>query len=170
MLGIKIYRILTFILLPFAVYISLNVIGTLFMSMGNVGLLLLNFIIASVPVYIFTSSYFLFYGIFKAKGCKYGLKDWIKINGFISILFALLMGFISILLFLVFSNKALMTQFIAQLDSKQFPGAEFINKTQIIRMLKVFIAVMFPFSIILIVHIVFTFRAIKRYSHIFDEA
>lgn len=169
MKGIKTYRILTYILLPFAAYLSLNILGSLVMSLGNVGLLLSNFIIACLPIYIFTSSYFLFNGVFKAKSCKHGLKDWIKVNAYVSILFAAIMILCALAMFMVFSNKELTAQLMAEFNSKNLPGIDQVNKDQLIRLIKIYLSVMLPFSIVLVIHIALTFKALKLYSHVFDE-
>ncbi len=169
MAGLKFYRILTFILLPFAGYLTLNIVSSLIMSIGNVALLLANFILACLPIYIFTSSYFLFNGIFKAKSCKYVLKDWIKVNAFVSILFAVFMILGSLAILIALSDKTIAAQILGQFDTKNFPGIDKISKDQFFQLLKIFLGVMLPFSILLLVHIVFTFKAIKLYGHVFDE-
>lgn len=170
MLGLKIYRILTFILLPFALFLIINIAGSLLISLGNPLMLLSNFILACLPIYIFTSSYFLLFGIFKAKNCKSSLKDWIKINSYISIIFSLLMIIGSAAILLALNNQAMQKELIDKIATQQMSGLP--NKmpvAQILQLLKTSVSIMLPFSIILLVHIAFTYRNLKLYKHLFDE-
>ncbi|MBC7722300.1 MAG: hypothetical protein H7068_09770 [Pedobacter sp.] len=171
MLGLKIYRILTFILLPFALFLILNITGSLVISLGNPLMLLSNFILACLPIYIFTSSYFLLFGVFKAKKCKSSLKDWIKINSYISIIFSLLMIMGSVAILLALNNQAMQKELMDKIATQQMSGMpNQMPIAQILQLLKTSVSIMLPFSIILLVHIAFTFRTLKLYRHLFDEA
>ena len=170
MAGLKIYRILTFILLPFAFVLLLNITASLFASLGNPLLLLSNFILACLPIYIFSSSYFLLFGVFKAKSCKQSLKDWIKVNAYVSIVFSVLMVIGSFAILMALNNKAMQAELMAKLSAQAMPGMTNQNANQLLQLLKTSVYIMLPFSIVLLVHIVFTFKAIKLYGHVFDEA
>lgn len=170
MAGLKIYRILTYILLPFALLLILNIAGSLVMSFGVPLLLLSNFILACLPIYIFTSSYFLLFGVFKAKNCKHSLKDWIKVNAYVAILFSVLMIMGCFAILMAINNPVLLTELMSKLNTQGMPGVTKQNNVQLIQLLKTSVYIMLPFSIALLAHIIFTFKAIKLYGHVFDEA
>lgn len=170
MKGLKIYRILTFILLPFAAFLVLNIAGSLLVSLGNPLMLLSNFILACLPVYIFTSNYFLSFGVIKQKPCKPTLKDWIKVNAYVSIVFSVLMIMGSVAILLALSNKALQQELMGKVTAQQMPGLPSkMPVTEVLQLLKLSVYIMLPFSIILLVHLVFTFKIIKFYSTLFNK-
>ncbi len=169
MAGLKIYRILTFILLPFAFILLLNITAGLLTSLSNPLLLLSNFILACLPIYIFSSSYFLLFGVFKAKSCRHSLKDWIKVNAYVSIVFSLLMVTGSFAILVALNNKVMLAELMAKISTQAMPGMASQNANQLLQLLKTSVYIMLPFSIALLVHIVFTFKAIKLYGYVFDE-
>ncbi len=170
MLGLKIYRILSFILLPFGALLALNLIGSLLTSLGNPLLLLVTFIMAGAPVYIFASSWFFFNGIRKDKKCKPSLKDWIKVNAFVSVVFITFMLLCCFVFFFLLTNPTILKDVMSKMPSQQMPGMPQLNGAQVLQIMKVFTSFMFPFSLILLAHIIFTFRYVKVYSYLFEEA
>jgi len=166
----NVYRILTYILLPFGAILTLNALNSLLSALSNPILLIFTFVMACVPLYIFTSSYFFFNGVQKAKPCKASLKEWIKVNAVVSIIFAVIMFLCSFMIMAVLTNPQMITNALNQMTAQQ---AQVLNKMtpgEIVRLLKIFTAIMLPFSTLLIVHIVMTFGMLKRYNHVFDRA
>jgi hypothetical protein len=170
MTSLKIYRVLSFILLPFAAFLSLNLIGSLLASLSNPLLLLTTFIMACAPVYIFTSSWFFFNCIRKDKKCKPSLKDWIKVNAVVTLVFIAFMLLSCIGFLFLFNNPTVFNEIMSKMPSRQMPGMQQLNVTQVLQVMKVFASIMLPFSLILLVHIIFTFRFIKIYGYLFEEA
>jgi hypothetical protein len=170
MAGLKIYRILTYILFPFALLLVFNIIQTLPISFGVPLLLLSNFILACLPIYIFASSYFLLFGVFKAKSCKHSLKDWIKVNAYVAIVFSVFMIIGCLAILMALNNPVLLAELTSKLNTQGMPGVTKQNNTQLLQLFKMSVYIMLPFSIALLAHIVFTFKAIKLYAHVFDEA
>ncbi len=122
---------------------------------------------ACVPLYIFTSSYFFFTGVQKAKPCKPSLKEWIKANAIVSILFAALMFLCSLAIMVALTNPQIFTEAMKQMPANRSQG---LTPVQIQEAFKIFAAIMLPLSIILVVHIILTFRLLKLYNHVFNKA
>src|SRR5437764_1519642 len=80
-----VYRLLTFILLPIAVIIGIVDITVLSLALATPSALLLVFAIACIVIYVFTSFSFLTNGIIGGRQCKPSLRDWIRVNAFVSI-------------------------------------------------------------------------------------
>lgn len=168
MKGLILQRINSYILIPIGILLALNVLNGLIIAISNPLLLFVHFIIACVPIYIFTSSYFLFSGIIKGKKCKASLKDWIKINAFVSMLFIAIIGICSISVYMILSSPQILQEVFNKIPTNQFPGGA-PSETQLISLLKIFISIMLPFSILLLLHIIKTFKLIKKYPSVFID-
>jgi hypothetical protein len=155
--------------LPFGVLFAMNVINSLLSVFSNPVLLFTTFLLAGVPIYIFASSKFLFSGIQKAKPCSSKLKEWIKVNAIVSILFAALMFLASLGAIIVIQNPALITQAIQQMNAQQKELVVEMTPHQMKQFLTIVVAMMLPFSIILVIHIILSFRLLKIYHYVFDK-
>src|SRR3954470_1418467 len=82
-----VYRLLTFILLPIAAILGFLDISLLLLALANPAALLPVFAIACIVIYVFTSFFFLIKGILGGMQCKPSLRDWIRVNAFVSIAF-----------------------------------------------------------------------------------
>lgn len=164
----SLYRILSYILLPVGGLLAFNTIQGLLVSLANPLLLIITFVMACVPLYIFTSTYFFFNGVMKAKPCKPSLKEWIKANAVVSIIFTALMFLCSLMALAVLGNPQLLMETIKQMPAYQQDATK-MAPAEIIKLFKLFVAIMLPLSIILIVHIIMTFNMLKQYKHVFDE-
>lgn len=159
------YRIINIIVLPLSAYLAINVLMSIIVSLTNPLLLLFEFIIACVPLYAFTSNYFYNKGIKKAQSCKPALKDWIKVNAYVSFIFALFMIFLCMMMWVVLNDQKMLKQVIDQLILTAPSG---VSETELVRYMKIMVAVCLPFFLLLIIHIIITFRLLKQYRHIFD--
>lgn len=167
--SLKVYRIITYILLPFGGLFAFNALSSILGSFTNPLMLLISAFLACVPIYIFSSSKFLFTGILKAKPCSYRLKEWIKANAVISILFAAIMLLASLGAMAIIQNPGMINQSIQQMTGQQKEIMSQLTPQQIEQMLKLVIAIMLPFSILLIIHIVLSFQLLKLYNYVFDK-
>ncbi len=161
------YRILSFILLPIAALIALFGFFALLAALSNPGFLLGVFMLAGIVIYVFTSYSFLSKGIIAGGRCKPSLRDWIRVNAFVSIAFAVL-SFIQGLVFL--SDKSFQKQAqdmgmsMAAHSTHNAPiTAEYI--TQVMRGT---IYVMFALAVLLLVHISLTFRLMRQHKEVFE--
>ncbi|MDI9364062.1 MAG: hypothetical protein QM541_03855 [Flavobacterium sp.] len=167
MLGIKIYRILTFILLPIEVLMGLLALLMLVMSLGNIGVLLPVFMISCTVIYTFSSFRFLNSGIEQHKPLKASLKHWIKVNGYVCIGFCLLMitQIITLLLHPEVLQEMYQQMMVMQskMQGQKLPIQVFKNA-----MIVMFCG-MLTYAVLLLVHTFMSFRFVKQYQHLFDE-
>lgn len=167
MTGIKIYRILTFILLPIEVLMGLLALLMLVVSLGNIGALLPVFMISCTVIYTFSSFRFLNSGIEQQKPLKASLKQWIKVNGYVSTAFAMMMVLqLTTLLFRPEILDEMFTQVMAmqnKMKGQKVPPQFFKN------VITVMIYGMLTYAIILLVHTIMSFRFVQHYQHLFDE-
>jgi hypothetical protein len=161
------YRIINIIVLPVSVFIGLQVIGSLMIAFSNPPLLLMAFVMACVPIYAFTANYFYNKSIRKGEPCKASLKEWIKANAIVSIIFSVFGLIISLVMLAVLNSPELFNQAWSQLPpdaTAQVSQDDFKQK------LKILCYILLPFSIILLTHIIITFRLISRYRHMFGNS
>lgn len=165
----KIYKILTYLLYPFALLFAINVVSSVLVSLTNPAMLLIFFILACVPLYVFFSSKFFFLGILQAKPCKKSLKDLIIVNAVVSILFSLFILLGCLMVMSVIDNPDVIKEMTSQMTQMQQQAFAKFTPQEIIKILKMFVAIFVPFSLILITHIILTFNLVKRFNHIFTE-
>lgn len=167
MIGIKIYRILTFILLPIEILMGLMALLMLVMSLGNIGVLLPVFMISCTVIYIFSTFRFLNSGIEQHKPLKASLKQWIKVNGYVCVGFCILM--ITQIITLLLHPEVLqeMYQQMMTMQSKM-QGQKLSIQVFKNMMLGIFCA-MLTYAVLLLVHTFMSFRFVQQYQHLFDE-
>src|SRR3954453_10388601 len=123
-----VYRILTFILLPIAALMGFIDISLLLMALANPAALLPVFAIACIVIYIFTSLSFLTKGITDGRQCKPSLRDWIRVNAYVSIAFGGL-GIIEYITLL--KNKNIAAEVIKQaMQQQNIPAGMTIDQLQ----------------------------------------
>jgi hypothetical protein len=160
-----IYRLLSFILLPIAVIIGFIDISLLLLALANPAALLLVFAIACIVIYVFTSFSFLTKGIISGRQCKPSLRDWIRVNAFVSIGLCCL-GIRDYII--IVNNKSMVGEIVKQAIQQQTipPG---MTAPQLEQMLLKFLFFFFIFSIVLIAHMLLSFRLLRQYSYLFKE-
>jgi len=158
-----VYRVLTFILLPIAAIFGFIDLSLLLMALANPAALLPVFAIACIVIYVFTSLSFLTKGIMGGRQCKPSLRDWIRVNAFVSIAFSAL-GIIEYITLL--SNKTVVAAVVKQAMQQQSLPAG-MSAGQLEQMLLSFLFFFFIFSIVLLIHIYMTFRLLKQFDYLF---
>lgn len=162
---IKLYTVLSYLLIPIALFFAFLDILILLTSLANPSALIMVFIVACLVIYTFTSFKFLKQGIQKEQIQSKKLKDWIKVNSFVS-LFLCSLFFINSISILV-STDLVLIGFINDFLQQQsgFP-AEITSKMilSILRVVSIFLLIT---GIIGIVHIRTTFRLLKQNDHLF---
>lgn len=158
-----VYRLLTFILLPIAALLGFIDISFLLLAFANPAALLPVFAIACIVIYVFTSMSFLTKGIISGKQCKPSLRDWIRVNAFVSIAFSGL-GIIEYITLL--NNKTVAGEVVQQaLQQQTIPQG--MNAATLEQILMKFLFYFFLFSIVLVVHILLSFRLLKQFDYLF---
>ena len=126
-----IYRILSYILLIVAAFIGIGVLAGFFIALANPALLLNIFIAAAVVMYSISSFLFLINGIDGKKQLKTGMKDFIRVNGFVALFFCIMNLFQSIT---VIMNPAVLNEAVTQLP--QMTTGQQLPKEMILKVLK----------------------------------
>ena len=159
-----IYRILSYILLIVAAFIGIGVLAGFFIALANPALLLNIFIAAAVVMYSISSFLFLINGIDGKKQLKTGMKDFIRVNGFVALFFCIMNLFQSIT---VIMNPAVLNEAVTQLP--QMTSGQQLPKEMILKVLKATMWFLLFYSILLFVHIQISFRLLKQYAHLFGQ-
>lgn len=168
MRSLKIFRILSYIMLPIGGLFGLIALLTLIPALVNPSMWLMLFLFASVVIYTFTSFTFLTKGIERNARCKPSLKDWIKVNAYVS----LVMGgmfFINAIGILSLGPVAL-SDFVTQMIEAQPNLPKGMRPDFIISLLKTVAGFMLVVSIIVIAHIILTLGMIKKFGHLFTPS
>lgn len=163
---LTIYRIFSYILLIIALFLGLAVVLALFLALANPALLLNVFVAAAVVMYSISSFLFLINGIDGKKNQKLGIKDFIRVNAFVAIVFAVMNIFQSAN---VIMNPTILNEAIAKM-----PNLTTANQTipigLILKVMKAIMWFLLLYSIILLVHIQVSFRFLKQFEHLFTTS
>ena len=164
---VQIFKVLTYLLIPVALLFGFMAVLVLPTALVNPALLIVVFIFSCIAIYSFASLRFVTTAINRAKNCNPSLKDWIKINGYISVgtAFMFLLNSIGILMlrpieFNEFVSKAMETQ--SNLPSSITPA--FVGQ-----MLKYTAIFMLITSTIILVQTRIQFVFLKAYSYVFES-
>jgi hypothetical protein len=161
------YRIVSYVLIVIAGLLGLVDLFSLVVALSNPFLLLSVFILTGVIIYSFTSFSFLLKGIQGGRQCKPTLKDWIKVNAYVSVAFGLLVLVQNISFF---SNPANMTDVLKQVNDMQgklkTPG---VSTQAVIGTLKGVLYFMIVYALLLLSHVFITLRLVRDYGRVFGE-
>jgi hypothetical protein len=164
---LTIFRILTFILLPFAAMFGFMDILFLLSALVNPALLLIVFILGAFVIYTFVSLQFLTRGIDTGLACKPGLRDWIRVNAFVSLFLGVM--FLLNALSIFFTNDITLRQYVSQFMQAQPNIPAMLNVELFMTIMKGMAYFMFFLSIILLAHIQINFKLMKKYAHLLSE-
>jgi len=139
----------------------------LFPALANPAMLLPVFMTAAFVIYTFTSLRFLTKGIDINKPCKPSLRDWIRVNAFVSSFMGIMLLANALAIF--FMNDTLLRQMLKDVLEKQVNVPPMLNIELFVKMVKLAVWFMLFVSIIMLVHIVLNFRLMKQYKHLFQE-
>lgn len=163
--ALKIFRILSYIMIPIACLFGLMGFLILIPALMNPSMWLMLFLFASIVIYTFSSFKFLSSGIERNARCKPSLKDWIKVNAYVS----LVMGgmfFINAIGILSLGPVAL-NDFVTQMIDSQPNLPKGIKPELIISILKTVAGFMLVASIIIVAHVILGLRMVKKFGHLF---
>jgi hypothetical protein len=162
-----IYRVLTFVLLPFAALLGFFALVMFFIGLANPIVLLPVCIMACFTIYAVCCTIFLVKGIGKQQACKPSLKDWIKVNGYVTAAMAV-MSFINSFS-LLFYPKAQLMKLAGELLAAQPVKPEGITVEAVVSILIGLSYVMLVFSVVVLIQLSLSFRLLKKYQHLFDS-
>lgn len=159
-----VYKILSFLLLPVAVFFGLICLLGLVTALENPSMLVSVFLFACMVIYIITAFIFLTKGIDSNRRCKPVLRDWIRINGIITFIFFVLaaISFITIK-----AKPSFLYEGMKQwTNTATLPSG--VTATDLQTAMSSLINFFIVLSIVLIVHVSITFHLMRRYSFVFE--
>jgi hypothetical protein len=159
------YRALSYILIPFGAILGFLALITLFASFANPAGLFPAFLCGATVVYLVSSFNFLHNNLLRNAAAKPSLYDWIRVNGFVAIAFAVLFIVQSIYFR---NNTEINEQLQAQVNemAAQMPGQEMPDLNKIIRWVLNFMLVS---GTVLLVHTILSFSLLKKFRHLFGK-
>jgi uncharacterized membrane protein HdeD (DUF308 family) len=120
-----------------------------------------------VAIYTYTSFYFLQNGIIAQRKCKPSLKDWIKVNAYVSIAFGVLSVVQSIGLL---TNPVAIQQVIEQSAEMQNQMSGTSTPTDLLQKTTQWLLIIMGITgVILIAHTFLTFSYLKKFSSTFEQ-
>jgi hypothetical protein len=167
MKNIALYRILSYILLPFGGLFAMIALFGILVALSNPILLLNIFFIACVALYIFSSFTFLNKAIIRQTRCKPFLKDFVRVNAFVSIFVAALSIFNSVAILIKPQILKLATQQMLSMQASLATGG--LNEAALLNAFKgvtLFIGIL---CILLLAHALLSLRFLKLFKHAFSE-
>jgi hypothetical protein len=165
MKNLTIYRVISYIILFIAAFLSVGVFTSLLAALANPVALLPIFLMACVIIYTYCSWRFLVRGIDKNIASKPVLRDLIKVNGYITLALA---AFILFQTIVVLFQPQLVRDMTAQVKAAQPAGAEVSDETLAV-WIHVLIRCLLGYCTLLLIHTVITFRLLKRFPQAFAE-
>lgn len=162
----KLYLVLSYILIPIALFFGFMDSILLLSALANPSAMILVFAMACIVIYSFTSFKFLKLGIEREQTQTTKLKDWIKVNAYVSLLmFCLIfLNAVSILL----SSDVILIKFIDEFLAQQSGLPSEMNSQFILKTLHVAAYFLFVIGAVGILHIRMTLRLVKEYDYIFE--
>jgi hypothetical protein len=164
---LTVFRVLTFILVPFAGLFGLMGLFALIVSLANPAALVSAFLMISFVIYTFTSLSFLTRGIDSGRPLKASLRDWIRVNAYV----AAFMGIMSLLNLVSISlmGDAALRDYINKALEGQSNLPPMVNTAFFVTVVKILFGFMAVLSVVLLTHIVLNFRLMKLYRHLFAQ-
>ncbi len=162
------YRIITFILAPIAALFAAIDFFMLFTALANPALLFVVFIIAGFVLYTFASLRFLVKHIDTNKPAKPSLKDWIRVNAYVTIFLGV--SFFMNAMTVFFSSDASLNQILSQFLETQPTVPAMLTPALFISMMKTAAWILFFVSVLILAHLPISFRLLKQYKHLFENS
>ena len=165
MKNLIVYRIITYILLFIAAFMSVGVFSSLLAALANPVALLPIFLLACVIIYTYCSWRLLVRGIDKGIPLKPVVRDLIRINGIISLVLG---AIILIQMLMVLVKPALLQDIMKQAKDAQPPGSDW-NDTMLLSWTRFMVKFLLVYGAMLVVHPLLTLRLVKRFRDLFQE-
>jgi hypothetical protein len=164
--NLKFYTLLTYFLIPIALFFGFLDVLILLSSLANPSALIMVFIVACLVIYTFASFKFLKYGIEREIVQTSKLKDWIKVNAYVSF-FLCSLFFVNSISVLISSNAVLL-KFIDEFLTQQPNMPKEITSNLVLSILRGVSVFLLITGVIGIVHIRTTLKLVKQSPHLFE--
>ncbi len=160
---LTVYRILSFLLIPVAVIFSICILILITAALANPSLLMPLFLIACVSIYSFASLRFLITGIDGKKYLGKTSREFLRVNAFVSIVFALLMISQCIVLII---HPELIEQLARQTKQNAIAGLK-LDANAMGNYMRITSYFFLIYALVLAVHILLSFQYMKQYNYLF---
>ncbi len=164
--NLKLYKVLTYILIPIALFFGFIDVIFLLSALANPGALIFVFIIACLVIYTFTSFKFYKLGVQQEQPLTKSLKDWVKVNAIVSIFLCSLfcLDAISVL----GSSNTTLLKYIDEFLIQQPGFPKEVSANLVLSMLKIVSVILLVTGAVGIIHIRITLRLVKQYDYLFE--
>ena len=164
--NLKLYTVLSYILIPIALFFASMDILLLFSTLANPSALIIVFILACLVIYTFASFKFLKAGIEKEIAQSSKLKDWIKVNAYVSF-FLCSLFFINAISILI-SSDVLLLKFIDEFLQSQPGIPKELTSALMLSWLKGVSVFLLFTGVVGLIHIRTSLRLVKQYEYLFE--
>lgn len=164
--NLKLYVVLSYLLIPISLFFAFIDIALLVTALANPGTLIMVFIIACLVIYTFVSFKFLKLGIQREQAQSHKLRDWIKLNAYVS-LFLCSLFFINSISILVSTNATLQI-FIDEFLQQQSNLPAALNSAFILTLLRGLAVFLLVVGTVGLLHIRTTLKLVKEYDYLFE--
>ena len=165
MKNLGIYRVITYLLLFVAAFMSVGVFTSLLAALANPVGLLQVFVLACVIIYTYCSWRFLVRGVDKGIPSKPFMRDLIKVNAYVSVAVGALLF---IVMACVIALPELFQNVLEQTRAAQPSGTDWSND-EILKGARFAVGFLLIYGALLLIHPFMTFRLLKRYPQLFQE-
>lgn len=163
--SLLIYRIFSYFLLVIAVILGIASLFALLIALLNPALLLSVFVAVAVVIYSVASFLFMLNGIDGKRQQQTKLRDWIKVNAYVSIVFVVMNLVQSIA---VLQDPSVFADAVKQISTMQQTKSP-LSATLMMNIMKAFVWFLLFYALILGAHIALTFRYLKEYAYLFGD-
>ena len=160
-----IYRVLTYVLLIFAFFWAMGVIFLINVAFAYPALLLTLFVVSSVVLYTFSSFQFLRRGIDRGGHFKKSRKDFIKVNAYVTVFFAII-NFVQA--FIGISKPDKLQELLQQVQTMQ-SGASGLNTADLLSSVNIILWVMLIYTVALGIHVYQSFQLLRQHASLFAD-
>jgi hypothetical protein len=164
--NMKLYKVLTYLLIPIALFFGFIDVLFLMSALANPGALIFVFVIACLVIYTFVSFKFYQQGVQREQVLTKGLKDWIKVNAIVSIFLCSL--FCLDAFSVLGSSNATLLKYIDEFLLQQPGFPKEVSASIVLQMLKVASVILLITGAVGIIHIRITLRLVKQYDYLFE--
>lgn len=161
---LTIYRIFSFLLIPIAVMFGISILFFLGIALSNPAMLLPLFLLACIVIYSFAALNFLIKGIDGKKQLRRSAKDWLKVNAYASIVFALMI--ISECFVFIFHPQVMKEA----LEQAKQTGAQLnMSEADLKTYLTTVSYFLLVYGIVLLIHVLMSLQYVKQYNYLFQK-
>lgn len=148
------YKILSVIINTVAVLLSFSLLLSIPMLISSPLTMLSAFMMVSIILYAWFSNQFVKKVVNQQQVAKKSLKDWVKVNGIVALIFSMVV---------IIDVAFLLQNPQAYVEAVKGYGVDMPLQT-----IKTFLSIMLAYGIVLLVHVIWTFTLLKKNQSFFE--